>query len=111
MRGFIPARGIHRHNQLNAFGLAGDLIEPFRPAVDLVVLSAVGPSPRLTRNQREPRLALLRDAVLMCDREMSLVQAVDDEVESLREVVLTGNLDRLRLPIVQPARQLPAVSK
>lgn len=47
----------------------------------------------------------------MCDREMSLVQAVDDEVESLREVVLTGNLDRLRLPIVQPARQLPAVSK
>ena len=59
----------------------------------------------------EPRLAFLRDAVLMCDREVSLVQAVDDEVESLREVVLTGNLDRLRLPIVQPARQLPAVSK
>ena len=52
MRGFIPARGTHRHNQLNAFGLAGDLIEPFRPAVDLVVLSAVGSSPRLTRNQR-----------------------------------------------------------
>ena len=35
--GFIPAFGIFHKNELNAFNLADDLIEPFRPLIDLNV--------------------------------------------------------------------------
>lgn len=35
--GLHPALGIHHHNSYNPFCLVDDLMEPFRPAVDLVV--------------------------------------------------------------------------
>jgi CRISPR-associated protein Cas1 len=35
--GFHPAIGLHHHNQYNAYCLADDLMEPFRPLVDRVV--------------------------------------------------------------------------
>lgn len=34
--GLSPTLGIWHHNRSNAFGLADDLIEPFRPAIDFV---------------------------------------------------------------------------
>jgi CRISPR-associated protein Cas1 len=37
--GFHPSIGLHHHNQYNAFCLADDLMEPFRPIVDKVVRS------------------------------------------------------------------------
>lgn len=37
--GLHPSLGIHHHGPGNPFCLADDLMEPFRPAVDLVVLS------------------------------------------------------------------------
>jgi CRISP-associated protein Cas1 len=35
--GFLPAFGLHHCSELNAFNLADDMIEPFRPFVDAVV--------------------------------------------------------------------------
>lgn len=37
VHGLEPCIGIHHHNELNNFNLADDLIEPFRPIVDLYV--------------------------------------------------------------------------
>ena len=37
--GLHPALGIHHKNQYNAFVLADDLMEPFRPVVDRAVLA------------------------------------------------------------------------
>lgn len=37
--GFQPTLGIHHRSELNHFNLADDLIEPFRPLVDLMVSS------------------------------------------------------------------------
>lgn len=39
--GFHPAIGLHHHNQYNAYCLADDLMEPFRPLVDQVVYSLI----------------------------------------------------------------------
>jgi len=39
--GFIPQVGIHHHNQYNPYCLADDLMEPYRPFVDLLVLDAL----------------------------------------------------------------------
>ena len=35
--GLLPALGIHHHNKYNAFPLADDLMEPYRPFVDMLV--------------------------------------------------------------------------
>jgi len=35
--GLLPALGVHHASQLNSFNLADDVIEPFRPLVDLAV--------------------------------------------------------------------------
>ena len=39
--GLLPAIGIHHHNRSNAFPLADDLMEPFRPFVDEAVYNMV----------------------------------------------------------------------
>jgi CRISPR-associated protein Cas1 len=36
--GLLPTLGIHHHNRYNAFCLADDIMEPYRPFVDGVVL-------------------------------------------------------------------------
>ncbi|MEL6898383.1 MAG: type II CRISPR-associated endonuclease Cas1, partial [Planctomycetota bacterium] len=36
--GLHPSLGVHHHNRYNAFCLADDLMEPFRPIVDLAVV-------------------------------------------------------------------------
>ncbi|MHB1701909.1 MAG: type II CRISPR-associated endonuclease Cas1 [Acidobacteriaceae bacterium] len=36
--GFVTAFGLHHHSELNAFNLADDLLEPFRPLLDAHVL-------------------------------------------------------------------------
>ena len=39
---------MHHRNQLNAFNLADDLIEPFRPVIDLLVYQIISDEDELT---------------------------------------------------------------
>jgi CRISPR-associated protein Cas1 len=46
--GLLPAIGLHHASQLNAFNLADDMIEPFRPFLDLLVWRHSGGGQRPT---------------------------------------------------------------
>jgi len=37
-RGLLPTLGIHHHNKYNAYCLADDIMEPYRPVVDVLVV-------------------------------------------------------------------------
>ncbi len=39
--GLLPTFGIHHHNKYNAYALADDIMEPYRPYVDEIVLEVV----------------------------------------------------------------------
>lgn len=39
--GLLPTLGIHHHNRYNAYCLADDIMEPYRPYVDIIVLDIV----------------------------------------------------------------------
>ncbi|GLU56693.1 CRISPR-associated endonuclease Cas1 [Dyadobacter frigoris] len=39
--GLLPTLGIHHHNQYNAYCLADDIMEPYRPFVDQIVLKII----------------------------------------------------------------------
>ena len=50
--GLLPTLGIHHHNRYNAYCLADDVMEPYRPFVDKLVrdiMSDGNPCPQLTR--------------------------------------------------------------
>ncbi len=64
--GLIPELGIHHHNQMNPFCLADDLMEPFRPYVDLLIFC----------------LALTPDAELLPAHKRALVSLLDLPLEN-----------------------------
>lgn len=39
--GFLPTLGLHHRSTLNPFNLADDIMEPFRPIIDLLVYQVV----------------------------------------------------------------------
>ena len=43
--GFLPTKGIHHKSELNAYNLADDFMEPFRPVVDLFVAQHFSSTP------------------------------------------------------------------
>lgn len=58
-RGLHPSLGLHHHNRYNAFCLADDLMEPFRPLVDHAVLSFTRAHPEVSDLGREGRQAMI----------------------------------------------------
>ena len=51
--GYEPCIGIHHHSELNNFNFADDLIEPFRPLVDLFVFQNMGGDGFASKEKRE----------------------------------------------------------
>ncbi|MGC8469371.1 MAG: type II CRISPR-associated endonuclease Cas1 [Acetobacteraceae bacterium] len=100
--GLLPALGLHHASAANAFNLADDLVEPFRPFVDAVVwdLSDSG-----TRAEGEASLSDRRILAAIPTREarlgrerMSLLSASERVAESLVRALETGHATALRLP-------------
>lgn len=67
--GLVCFRGIHHHNRYNAFALADDMMEPYRPFVDQYVLGKIPPfdfpMDELTKEMRSRLLQML-----FCDVDM-----------------------------------------
>lgn len=57
--GLHPTIGLHHHNRLNGFALADDLVEPFRPLVDALVLRMIGEGVEAVSPDAKKRLARL----------------------------------------------------
>ncbi len=105
--GLHPTVGLFHDSEQNAFNLADDLIEPFRPLVDLHVAK----NHALTEGDLSPAdkaslVALLNIDVGMPQGRMSALSAIEYAVESLVRV-LEGNGNELDLPVLiglQPHR-------
>ena len=105
--GLHPTVGLFHDSEQNAFNLADDLIEPFRPLVDLHAKKNVPVvEGDLTPNDKAALVALLNVDVAMPQGKMSALSAIEYAVESL--VRLFGADDSaLELPVLiglQPHR-------
>jgi len=58
--GLLPTLGIHHHNRYNAYCLADDIMEPYRPVVDSAVLALVRDEPEITVLSKPHKAALLQ---------------------------------------------------
>lgn len=57
--GLLPTLGIHHHNRYNAYCLADDIMEPYRPYVDELVLQIVREQPDCPDLTRDLKVRLL----------------------------------------------------
>lgn len=99
--GLMPAFGVHHQNYFNAFNLADDIIEPFRPFVDLHVKLTLlkFDDEVLTTNIKIQLVNILNLEYAEIDGGVSNVRiAVDTTVQSLQKSILEKSAEYLRLP-------------
>lgn len=109
--GFHPTFGIHHDNQLNAFNLADDLIEPYRAIVDLVAHENIGSNVQLTKSERRELAHVLHNACIVDGIKVNVMSAIDMMVESLKRIVLEGSDEKLKLPVIIPIEDMEGVTE
>lgn len=57
--GLLPTLGIHHHNRYNAYCLADDIMEPYRPYVDQLVLDIIQYNSEISDITRDLKMQLL----------------------------------------------------
>lgn len=98
--GLHPCLGIHHHNRYNPFGLADDLMEPFRPVVDRVVCQLCekhGKDLQLDKETRQVLLAALLGRFVAEKESRTLFDWITLSSESLAGVIL-GEREKLEIP-------------
>ena len=109
--GFHPTFGIHHNNQLNSFNLADDLIEPYRPMVDLIAYSSTGTNTNLSKIERRELAHVLHNACIVCDTKINLMASVGEMLESLKRIILEKSDEPLRLPRILPIESMEAITE
>lgn len=95
--GWLVSRGIHHHSADNAFNLVDDLIEPFRAAVDLLVVTENILDPLTPADKA--KLTTVTSVLMRIDgRECPIQVAVDVFCESLRRAIELRDADMLLTP-------------
>lgn len=98
--GLHPTVGLFHDSEQNAFNLADDLIEPFRPLVDLhVAKHAASTEGDLIPADKAALVALLNVDVAMPQGRMSILSAIEYAVESLVRIY-EGDARELDLPVL-----------
>ena len=99
--GFITSIGLHHCNEKNEFNLVDDMIEAFRPIVDLHVANidlTEEATDSLSRDARRQITAILRRTCCIGGRETSVLIATEECVESLGRALTAGDVRLLELP-------------
>ncbi len=83
-RGFLPCLGIFHCNTFNAFNLADDFIEPFRPIVDFFVYNSLDDlGPQFGPHTKKKLFTILNLQVYSGEEKHNLSYAIEREVESI----------------------------
>lgn len=99
--GLMPSIGLFHASEQNAFNLADDLIEPFRPVVDLFVAKNISAeNDELQPADKVALISLLNVDIGMPRGVMSALSAIEQAVESLARVYDGGSESVLELPVL-----------
>lgn len=98
--GLLPTLGIHHHNRYNAYCLADDIMEPYRPYVDKLVLDIVnrhGENVELTRDIKAELLTIPTIDVTIQGKRSPLMIAATQTTASLHKC-FAGEHRRMHYP-------------
>ena len=105
--GMLPSIGLFHSSEQNAFNLADDLIEPYRPIVDLHVAQqpARPDDAKLQPVDKVALVGLLNVDVAMPRGQMSVLASIEQAAESLARLYDGGSEQVLELPGLIKLRQ------
>lgn len=98
--GLLPTLGIHHHNRYNAYCLADDIMEPYRPYVDELVYTIVKEHEKydeLTKDLKTTLLGIPTLEVIINGKRSPLMIAVSQTTASLYKC-FSGELRRIIYP-------------
>lgn len=98
--GLLPTLGIHHHNRYNAYCLADDIMEPYRPYVDELVFRLVqthGKDGGLTKEIKANLLTIPTIEVIIGGKRSPLMVAVGQTTASLYKC-FSGELRKISYP-------------
>lgn len=100
--GLLPTLGIHHHNRYNAYCLADDIMEPYRPYVDQLIVELLDSYPEEEELTPEIKRALLQIPVIdvvLGKKAHPLMVAVQQTTASLYECI-TQQRTTIQYPIL-----------
>ena len=98
--GMLPTLGIHHHNRYNAYCLADDIMEPYRPYVDEVVLRLIDDNHNGILD-KEAKTALLSVPIIEVEingRRRPLMVGVSETTSSLYKC-FAGEIRKISYPV------------
>ncbi|MEG1075215.1 MAG: type II CRISPR-associated endonuclease Cas1 [Ruthenibacterium sp.] len=95
--GFQPCLGLHHCSEQNAFNLADDMMEPFRPLVDLFVATNVKQDAKLSPTVKRALFNLLNNDILSDAQHHCVSYAMERLTQSLARC-MDDSKQRLLLP-------------
>ncbi|MEE1361610.1 MAG: type II CRISPR-associated endonuclease Cas1 [Selenomonadaceae bacterium] len=98
--GLETSVGLFHHSELNNFNLADDIIEPFRPVVDLQVAS-IGEGEELNPQNKSQLIGVLSHDVSLNGEKQPVSYAIEKVVQNLIRC-FKGEADTLILPKLLP---------
>ena len=103
--GFEPCIGIHHHSELNPYNLVDDLIEPFRPLVDLYVFHHLIDEELNSANKRE-LCNILNYEMVSGGEHHSMAYAIERLVHSLERCFQDdAHEEKLLLPVIEALKR------
>ena len=99
--GFLPAFGIHHASVTNAFNLADDMLEPFRPFIDLLAwrhLGGVDEARAMSLEDRQAMAGAMMENAAMGEDEVTLLVAAERLAASLARAMEERRVEALLLP-------------
>lgn len=102
--GFLPMLGLHHKSELNSFNLADDMMEAFRPVVDLLAFTLFDADDILTPEKKRLLFNCLNLDILSGGQKHSVSYAMERAVQSLQRSMNRGECG-LILPELLPLSQ------
>lgn len=104
MYGFEPAIGIFHHNQLNAFNLSDDIIECFRPLIDLYVLTNLNIQDELNSKAKKVIYNVINSLILIDGKSYNIQTAIENVVKSLA-TSFEKKENNIKLPVINGLKE------
>jgi CRISPR-associated protein Cas1 len=97
--GFLPSIGLQHHSEINNFNLADDLMEPYRPIVDLLVAKELDvESDSLSTLHKQRLYGVLTQTILLETQRYNLTASIDAMLSSFSQAITNEDAGVLLLP-------------
>ncbi len=103
--GLIPNIGIHHKNEFNNYNLADDLIEVFRPIVDMWCYQNMNDKTYLSREDRMSLINLLNGNIDIGNTNQTLTNSFQKYLDGILAFTETGDINKIIFPKVETFKE------